>query len=197
MKRNILQHAPAAVLVFTILFFSGCGTVKIELGHPRTGSSSPATDSNKPPQSRSNDLTIESIAAIGKRHAQGTGVGSKVLAAGDTMVFSKQVIVGGCWDFVNAVYIKAGFPADKREKIYMEKETGPFADPAMLQPGDWVMYRNLPYEEIGHSAIFVEWIDFSRRSALTIEYVGRSREMPGWYREADLTKIWGILRPRG
>jgi hypothetical protein len=51
-----------------------------------------------------------------------------------------------------------------------------------------------PYGEVGHSASFVEWIDFDRRSALTIEYVGTNRKVPGRFREADITKTYGLVR---
>ncbi len=140
------------------------------------------------------ETTVKSAAVIARRHARGKTPGAKILAVAVAMVDKKTLVLGACWDFINAVYTRAGFPAKKRATLYRQPETGPFADPALLQPGDWVMYRNLPYGEIGHSALFVEWIDFDKRSALTIEYVGGKRKIPGRYREADLTKIWGITR---
>jgi hypothetical protein len=138
--------------------------------------------------------TPEAVSAAAYAHAREKTPGGRVLAAAIAMVNEKVVVVGACWDFVNAVYDRAGFTAKKRETLFHQPETGPFADPGLLKPGDWVMYRNLPYGEIGHSAIFVEWIDFNKRSALTIEYVGGNRREPGQYREADLTKVWGVVR---
>jgi hypothetical protein len=136
----------------------------------------------------------EAVAVIAYERARQKTPGGKVLSASIAMVNEKKIVAGACWDFVNAVYERAGFPLKKRITLHHQPETGPFADPGLLRSGDWVMYRNLPYGEIGHSAIFVEWIDFPKRSALTIEYVGGNRKEPGQYREADLTKIFGIVR---
>jgi len=110
------------------------------------------------------------------------------------MIEQEIIVIGACWDYINQVYDTAGFPESKRKNIFSGGKEGPFADPALIQPGDWIKYKNLPYGEISHSAIFVEWIDFDRRSALTIEYIGRDRDVPGWFREADITKVYGILR---
>jgi hypothetical protein len=135
-------------------------------------------------------------AAIAYRHAHLAAPGGKVLARAVEMVEKEAYVVGACWDFINEIYNRAGFNRARRTNVYLKPETGLFADPGLIRPGDWVMYRNLPYGEIGHSALFVEWIDFDKRSALTIEYVGRNRRIPGRYREADLTKTWGIIRGR-
>ncbi|MBN2353192.1 MAG: hypothetical protein JXD23_11525 [Spirochaetales bacterium] len=138
--------------------------------------------------------SVDSVSAVVAAHAEEKTPGARVLAAAAAMVGEKKIVLGACWDFVNAVYKRAGFPGAKRVTIFKEPETGPFADPGVIRPGDWVMYRNLPYGEIGHSAVFVEWIDFDKRSALTVEYVGSNRKVPGQYREADLTKVWGVIR---
>jgi hypothetical protein len=173
------------IVLTGLLVFSGCalfhtGSVK---GRERSFIGAPLAE-----------LSVDTTSVISKKHASEKTPGGKVLAAANKMVKAETVVIGGCWDYINAVYNKAGFPGEKRKNIFMEKESGPFADPALLDPGDWVMYKNLPYGEIGHSAIFVEWIDFSKRSALTIEYVGANRAVPGRFREADLTKTWGIIR---
>lgn len=141
-------------------------------------------------------VSAGAVSAVAYAHAREKTPGGRVLAAAVAMVSAKTIVVGVCWDFVNAVYNRAGFPGARRVSLFQQAETGPFADPGLLRPGDWVMYRNLPYGEIGHSAVFVEWIDFEKRSALTIEYVGGHRKEPGQYREADLTKVWGVIRGR-
>ncbi|MBN1524269.1 MAG: hypothetical protein JW904_07305 [Spirochaetales bacterium] len=201
MKHEIIFFFIVALVV------SSCTSIQIKKGSwakesdsssssSSTASSSGTTTSStySAPWRKSADTSVSSVAVIGKRHAALPTPGGKVLAVAHSIVSNGEIILGACWDFVNTVYGQAGYTSKKREKLYLEKETGPFADPGTLLPGDWVMYRNLPYGEIGHSAIFVEWIDFDRRSALTIEYVGGNRKVPGRYREADLTKIWGIYR---
>ena len=138
--------------------------------------------------------TEEAISVIARTHAMSNTPGGKVLKAAVEMVDEKVITLGGCWTYVNKVYEKAGFPKNKRIEIFKVDQTGPYCNPSLILPGDWIMYRNLPYNEVGHSAIFVEWIDFERRSALTIEYVGSNRKIPGRYREADITKIFGLYR---
>jgi hypothetical protein len=143
---------------------------------------------------RTQRLSEKAVTGSADMYARFDTPGGKVLAVAADLVRKKEVIPGGCWTYVNAVYDRAGFPGDRREKIFSGDQKGPYGDHSLILPGDWIMYKNLPYKEIGHSAIFVEWIDFERRSALTIEYVGNNRKIPGRYREADITKLFGLLR---
>ena len=53
---------------------------------------------------------------------------------------------------------------------------------------------NLTYGEIGHSGIFLGWLDFEKRSAIVIGYAGENRSMPGRFREYDITRLFGITR---
>jgi hypothetical protein len=124
------------------------------------------------------------------------GPGQEVLAAGHRIaVVEKKVIQGSCWDFVNAVYHAAGFPERDRVPVFLGKQAGPYADPSTIQPGDWVMHRNLEYGEIEHSSIFVQWLDSERFVALTLDYAGMNRTVPGRYSEHRYGKVFAILRP--
>ena len=143
---------------------------------------------------RSNKFSSNGASGIARLHAKSDTPGGRVLKTAITMVAEKEIILGSCWTFVNEVYDRAGYTSEKRKTIYKEDKEGPYIDPALLLPGDWISYRNLPYNEIGHSAIFVEWINYERRSALTIEYVGGNRKIPGRYREADIYKTYGLFR---
>lgn len=140
------------------------------------------------------DLSADSIIIIAEKNSKADTTGGTVLGTAVEMIEEEIIVTGACWDYINEVYNKAGFPLEKRKTIFSSSKDGPYANPGLIQPGDWLMYKNLPYGEISHSAIFVEWIDFERRSALTIEYIGRNRDVPGWFREADITKVYGILR---
>lgn len=173
--------------VFILFAFANCTT---------TGDTTTSTvsDETRQPVNPGRGTSVESVRQVVLFYAEDKTPGGKVLQAAVTMIDEKEIIVGSCWGYINGVYNKAGFTSDKRESVYRQPETGPFADPTAIRPGDWVAYKNLPYGEIGHSAIFVEWIDFQKRSALTIEYAGMDRREPGRYREADLTKIFGIVR---
>jgi hypothetical protein len=124
------------------------------------------------------------------------GPGQAVLAAGHRIaVTERRVIQGSCWDFVNAVYLAAGFPEADRAAVFQGAQAGPYADPAAIQPGDWVMHRNLEYGEVEHSSIFVQWLDRAGSLALTLDYAGMDRKVTGRYSEHRYTKVFAILRP--
>ncbi len=144
---------------------------------------------------RLGSLSREAIASIAERNAAGSTPGAKVVAAALALVKNGTVVKGGCWDWVNRAYDDAGYPAKKRQTVFQSRLEGPYANLALVRPGDWISFRNLTYGEIGHSAIFVDWIDFERHSAITLEYAGENREIPGRYREYDIFKCYIVLRP--
>ena len=129
--------------------------------------------------SRLGSLSPQAISSIAERKAAGATPGAKVVAAALALVKSGTVVKGGCWDWVNRAYNDAGYPAKKRRAVFQSKPEGPYVNAALIRPGDWISFRNLTYGEIGHSALFVDWIDFERHSAITLEYAGENREMPG------------------
>jgi len=135
--------------------------------------------------------------AILRTQAKGSGPGAIVLATASRMLDTGVVVVGSCWDYINQVFIRAGFKGARLASFYSRPYAGPFADTSLIQPGDWIMYQNLSYGGIDHSAIFVAWIDFQQNRALTISYVGQNRHMPGRLFEYDLSRTYQILRPRG
>lgn len=128
--------------------------------------------------------------------AKGQESGAVILATAKGMLDEGEVILGSCWDFINTVFIRAGFKGPRLVSVFAQPYKGPFADTAMIRAGDWVMYQNLSYGGVDHSAIFVAWIDFSRNRALTVSYVGQNRRMPGRLFEYDLSRTYQILRPR-
>lgn len=156
-------------------------------GSPGAPSTSP---SPAPPQE-------EGPSALARRISSAGGSGSAVIKAAMARVEKGLVLKGSCFDFVNAVYGDAGYPPGKRATVFSGKDKGPFADPSLLRPGDWVQFTHMYSATLGHSAVFVSWIDFENRTALTIDYPGNGRAEPGRYRVADLYKVWGIVRAGG
>ena len=122
--------------------------------------------------------------------------GALVLATAEQMLQKGVVVVGSCWDYLNAVYLRVGFTDARLVRIFSKPFEGPFADIALIQKGDWIMYQNLSFGGIDHSAIFVAWVDFDRSRALTISYVGQNRNVPGRLFEYDLSRTYRVLRPR-
>ena len=122
--------------------------------------------------------------------------GQKIVDMGFMMsVFTKHIVKGSCWNFVDEVYNKSGFPYSKRVAIFKSKLSGPYADPKQLQPGDWVYHVNYSYHGIEHSAIFVCWKDFEKRIAITLGHVGQNLARSGVYGEYDLKGVYYITRP--
>jgi nitrogen fixation protein FixH len=123
--------------------------------------------------------------------------GQRVLSTAYLISFTnREVIKGSCWDFVNAVYTRAGYGEKNRMTLFKSVKKGPYADTDLLIPGDWVAHVNAEYGNVEHSAIFVHWIDKEKKIAETIDYAGMNREEPGRFREHQLTMVYMIIRPK-
>ena len=125
----------------------------------------------------------------------GQGPGRNVLSTAKKMVYLERKIVrGSCWDWVDAVYARAGYPERKRVTIFKGDEGGPYADVSDLRPGDWVMHYNLEYLPYTHSSIFVRWVDKRALVAEAFDYSGQDKEVPGKLSRHCYAKAFGILR---
>lgn len=120
--------------------------------------------------------------------------GSRVLAAAKSRIERGIILRGSCYDFVNAVYLEAGYGPRLRRSVFSSKAKGPYADPALLERGDWVQYTHMYSDTQEHSVIFISWLDFEQRIALVADYAGNSKNEAGRYRVADLYKVWGLVR---
>lgn len=136
-------------------------------------------------------------AALDRAERRASPGGRKVLAQGRTMALDERVVlVGSCWDYINAVFERAGFGEKRREKVYGTRKAGPYVDPKRIQPGDWLYFVNHTYSNIEHSGIFVDWIDESAKNALILGYAGQDRREPGRYLPYELDNVYAIFRPR-
>ena len=137
-----------------------------------------------PPSNRDRMLRAEQEAAAGAR---------RVLTTARTLIDDEVVIRGTCYTWLAAVYRQAGgrfttaFSGDRR---------GRYATAEQLQPGDWIHFINHSYGNGTHSAIFIGWTDRGSSIALTASYPGERREVPGRYREYELTSVYRIDRMR-
>ena len=113
------------------------------------------------------------------------------------MVNRGEVLPGGCWDYLNAGFDRAGIPEARRQLVFSgDAKAGPYADPATLAPGDWLYYVNHSYGDIEHSGVFVDWTDYGRREGLVLSYAGEGRGEPGRYKVYDLSHVYRIARPQ-
>ena len=121
--------------------------------------------------------------------------GKKVLALGQKIAFvDREVIRGSCYRFVETVYNRAGYTADRRTIVFSRDRRGPFADPKIIKPGDWVMHVNLEFRYVGHSCIFVQWLDRKKHVGQMLDYVGMNRKQPASYRAHRLSRVFKIIR---
>lgn len=126
--------------------------------------------------------------------------GRRVLETGREMALvNRDIIHGSCWDYASAIFDRAGYPyRGKREVVINSKNGDPLAiNFNAIQPGDFLSYVNHSYNNIKHSAIFVDWIDFDRKIALMLSYAGQNRKEPARYKPYDLSDVYYVARARG
>ncbi len=110
---------------------------------------------------------------------------------------TKEIIRGGCWDYIHAVYTRSGYPQKKRQYILKsKKDSGPYAKADDIKPGDWLYYINHSYNEVPHSGIFVRWVDKKKRVARILSYGGEKRNEPGRYLDYDISHVYTIIRAK-
>ncbi len=125
-----------------------------------------------------------------------TSVGKTVLFTGRQMALNnKDIVKGGCWDYANEVYNRAGFPYKKRKMIFKSKKnSGRYANKDLIQAGDWLYYINHSYHDVEHSAIFVQWLEGNE--ALMLSYRGERHQSPARYIPYDLSSVYRIVRAK-
>ncbi|MBC7712228.1 MAG: hypothetical protein H7177_02755 [Rhizobacter sp.] len=141
-----------------------------------------------------NDKTAEEILDQAEKSA--TPGGRKVLEVSRSMIASQEIIIGGCWDYINGVYNRAGFPDSARVTTYKSKFQGPYFKSEDITTGDWLYFVNHSFSESEHSAIFVTWTNFDTREALMVSYVGGKKKKPATYKLFKLNKVYNVFRPK-
>jgi hypothetical protein len=122
----------------------------------------------------------------------------KILQTGRKMTLDEKVIiVGGCWDYIDAVFTRAGFPRDQRDVVFKGTlRNGPYAKLDELKPGDWIYHINHSYHGIEHSGLFVKWLDKKNAIGLMLSYRGERSRTPARYRGYDLSNVYRITRAK-
>ncbi len=105
----------------------------------------------------------------------------------------RTIIKGGCWDYLNAVFNRAGVSRDTIHKGTYGQ--GPYASSDEIKVGDWLYYINHGYNRVEHSGLFVGWVDESAKQALILSYAGENRREPARYKVYDLSNVYQIMRP--
>jgi hypothetical protein len=135
---------------------------------------------------------------LARAEQRATPTAAKILALARIMTVNEHTIVrGACWDYMDAVWNRAGYPAERRRTVFKSKMKGPYAAADSLEPGDWLYFINHSYGDIEHSALFVGWADRSRLQAYMLSYAGEQRAETARYKRYDLTGVYRIIRAKG
>jgi hypothetical protein len=125
-----------------------------------------------------------------------TSVGKRILDTSKSMIEDREIIVGGCWNYVNKVYERAGFLPKDRVTVFKSKFKGPYIDADLIEPGDWLYYVNHSYSDVEHSGIFIGWTNKEKREALMVSYPGENRRQPASYKTYNLDNIYNVIRAK-
>lgn len=125
-----------------------------------------------------------------------TVIGRKILETSRIMITNQEIVLGSCWDYINAIYNRAGHPSKFRVTTYKSKLQGPYVEPVKLEGGDWLYFVNHSYNNVEHSGIFVGWTNLAKKEALIISYAGGNQAKPARYKVYDLSSVYNIIKGR-
>lgn len=118
----------------------------------------------------------------------------EVISTARKMALNERAIIqGGCWDYLNEVFKRAGVTRDTVHKGAYRQ--GPYANSNEIEIGDWLYYINHGYNGVEHSGLFVGWVNEAAKQALILSYAGENRREPARYRVYDLSNVYQIMRP--
>ena len=140
------------------------------------------------------NVDSEYLPILGHAETQSSMAAREVMSTARAMALNERTIIqGGCWDYLNAVFNRAGVTRDTVHKGAYRQ--GPYANSSEIQAGDWLYYINHGYKGIEHSGLFVGWVDESAKQALMLSYAGENRREPARYKVYDLSNVYQIMRP--
>lgn len=140
------------------------------------------------------NVDSEYLPLLSSAEAQSSMAAREVISTARKMALNERTIIqGGCWDYLNEVFKRAGVTRDTVHKGAYRQ--GPYANSESIEVGDWLYYINHGYNGVEHSGLFVGWVDESAKQALILSYAGESRREPARYRVYDLSNVYQIMRP--
>ena len=140
------------------------------------------------------NVDSEYLPLLSNAETQSSQAAREVISTARKMALNERAIIkGGCWDYLNAVFNRAGVSRDTIHKGTYGQ--GPYASSKDIEVGDWLYYINHGYNGVEHSGLFVGWVDESAKQALILSYAGENRREPARYRVYDLSNVYQIMRP--
>ena len=140
------------------------------------------------------NVDSEYLPLLSSAETQSSMAAREVVSTARKMALNERTIIqGGCWDYLNAVFNRAGVSRNTIHKgTYAQ---GPYANSSDIEAGDWLYYINHSYNGVEHSGLFVGWVDEQAKQALILSYAGENRREPARYRVYDLSNVYQIMRP--
>ncbi|MCG3859210.1 hypothetical protein [Psychrobacter sp. Ps2] len=140
------------------------------------------------------NVDSEYLPLLSNAETQSSMAAREVVSTARKMALNERTIIqGGCWDYLNAVFNRAGVLRNTIHKgTYAQ---GPYASSSEIEAGDWLYYINHGYNGVEHSGLFVGWVDEHAKQALILSYAGENRREPARYRVYDLSNVYQIMRP--
>ena len=140
------------------------------------------------------NVDSEYLPLLSSAETQSSMAAREVVSTARKMALNERTIIkGGCWDYLNVVFNRAGVSRNTIHKgTYAQ---GPYASSSEIEAGDWLYYINHGYNGIEHSGLFVGWVDERAKQALILSYAGENRREPARYRVYDLSNVYQIMRP--
>ena len=128
------------------------------------------------------NVDSEYLPLLSNAETQSSMAAREVVSTARKMALNERTIIqGGCWDYLNAVFNRAGVSRNTIHKgTYAQ---GPYASSSEIEAGD------------EHSGLFVGWVDERAKQALILSYAGENRREPARYRVYDLSNVYQIMRP--
>ena len=142
------------------------------------------------------NVDSEYLPILSSAEMQSNTAAREVVSTARKMALNERAIIqGGCWDYLDAVFKRAGVTRDTIHKGTYGQ--GPYANSSDIEVGDWLYYINHGYNRVEHSGLFVGWVDERAKQALILSYAGENRREPARYRVYDLSNVYQIMRPSG
>ena len=140
------------------------------------------------------NVDSEYLPLLSNAETQSSRAAREVISTARKMALNERTIIkGGCWDYLNAVFNRAGVSRNTIHKGTYGQ--GPYANSSKIEVGDWLYYINHGYNGVEHSGLFVGWVDERAKQALILSYAGENRREPARYRVYDLSNVYQIMRP--
>lgn len=174
------------ITLLTVAMLSACSTSEA----PTVKTTSNETSSASQGANYYYDLIL-------KAEENSTGKVRDILSETRKMALEEKTIVqGGCWDYLDTAWTRAGVPRQDRQTIFQNTKSGPYADTNQLRAGDWLYYVNYSYNNIEHSGMFIAWADENNKLGIVLSYAGEARQEPARYKIYDLSGVYQITRAK-